>query len=113
MPMAAGCGSWRRPLPSALSVALFAFGVYLSVRILAALYRVIDLWFAIGSAWRGVVGGIVAWCGAAAVVAIMAGDSHRPAFLWGLAGYPVFLLAMYAIFSATMAGKLRRLRHRH
>ena len=41
-----------------LDVAFFVAGVYLSIRGIAACYRVIDLWYAIGTAYPKVIRGL-------------------------------------------------------
>ena len=76
-------------MASLATAALFAAGVYLSIRLLAALYRIADLRYRIGTDWPRVAGGIAAWGGAALLIALAAGP-RRQAFLWGLAGYAAF-----------------------
>jgi hypothetical protein len=68
---------------------VFTLGVYLSIRLLAALYRIVDLWYRIGTDWPRVAGGIAVWGGATLLGALAAGH-RRAALLWGFAAYAVF-----------------------
>jgi branched-subunit amino acid transport protein len=77
-----------------LAIASFLIGVYLSIRIIAALYRIIDLWYTIESAWPRVVRGILGWSGAAVVAALIL---QRAAFLSGAATSIVLCAGLYAI----------------
>lgn len=61
----------------------FAVGVYLSVRTIAALYRVIDLSYALRREWFCVARTILVWSAATAVAATVADR----AFYWGFCGY--------------------------
>jgi len=69
----------------------FSLGVYLSARAIAALYRVLDLWYAFGREWLRVVRGILGWGGATAVAALL---TDRVAFLWGFVGYAVVFVTL-------------------
>ncbi len=82
---------------SLIVIALFLLGTYLSIRAIAALYRVIDLWYTIRTAWAKVLRGILGWCGGAVAIALLLPDRYRPAFLWGLAGYLSFYLAAFLL----------------
>ena len=92
---------------SLASAGLFAIGVYVSIRVLAALYRIADLWYRIGTDWPRVARGIVAWGGAALAVALLAEDGRRAAFLCGLAGYAVLHVVLYVATRAYVLGRLR------
>lgn len=77
--------------------ALFLGGAYLSMRTIAAAYRVLDLWYTIATAYPRVVRGILGWGGFSAVVAALAGDPHRKAFLLGMLAFLVFYLSLFVI----------------
>lgn len=83
-----------RPL---VATAMFLLGIYLSLRLIAALYRILDLWYTIGTAWPRVVRGVLGWGGATVGIAVLAGDRLRPAFLLGLAAFAAFYLGLYAL----------------
>ena len=73
------------------AVVSFSLGVYLSARAIAALYRVIDLWYALRREWLRVARGLFGW-GSTTVVAALLTD--RVAFLWGFASYAVAFVAL-------------------
>ena len=76
---------------------LFGWGVYLCLRLIAASYRVLDLWYTIRTAWPAVLGGIAVWGGAAAATATLLGGRHRTAVVLGLAAYLLFYLSLYGL----------------
>ena len=80
-----------------ISTALFLLGVYLSIRVIAALYGIIDLWYTMGTAYPKVVRGILGWGGTSAAIAVLLGDHHRKAFLWGLLAFLLFYLSLYGL----------------
>ena len=94
-------------MASVASAGLFAMGVYLSIRVLAALYRIADLWYRIGTDWPRVVRGIIGWGGAALAIALFAGGGRRAAFLCGLAGYAVFHVVLYLAARGYVRVRLR------
>lgn len=78
--------------------ALFLLGIYLAIRVLAALHRIIDLWYAFRTAWRTVLRGLVVWCGGTLALALILPSHYRPALLWGLAAYLTFYLLAFAFW---------------
>jgi hypothetical protein len=80
-----------------MSAAVFALGVWLSMRLVAAFYRIIDLWYTIGTRWLGVTVGIVVWSGLTIAVALMLHGPHRAAFLAGLVSFVVFYPSLYVL----------------
>ncbi|HEY3120199.1 MAG TPA: hypothetical protein VGL15_06215 [Vicinamibacteria bacterium] len=80
-----------------MSVALFALGVWLSMRLVASLYRIIDLWYTIRTRWLGVTVRIVVWSGLTVAVALMLHGAHRAAFLAGLVSFVVFYPSLYVL----------------
>lgn len=69
------------------------------MRLIAALYRIIDLWYTIGTAYPKVLRGILGWGGTTVAVAALVSGQHRPAFLWGLAAFVAFFLSFYAFWA--------------
>ena len=94
-------------MASPAAAGLFAIGVYLSIRVLAALYRIADLWYRIGTDWPRAVRGIIGWGGAARGVALLAEGGRRAAFLCGLAGYAVLHVVLYVATRAYVRTRLR------
>lgn len=77
--------------------ALFLCGAYLCMRTIAAVYRILDLWYMIGTTYPRVVRGVLGWGGASAVSAGLAGDLHRGAFLGGLLAFLIFYLSLFCL----------------
>jgi len=71
------------------AVISFSLGVYFSVRTIAALYRVLDLWYALRREWLRVITGIFGWGGGTMVAFLL---TYRPAFLWGFASYSLLFV---------------------
>ena len=69
------------------AAALFLLGVYLGLRVIAAFFRIVDLWYRIGIAWPGILRGIAGWGGVTLLVVLVAGEQYRSPFLWGFAAY--------------------------
>lgn len=77
-----------------MSLVAFVLGVYLSIRVIAALYGMIDLWYTIGTAYPRVLGAILRWGGIAVALAwIFPGT----AFLWGFGMFAVFYFSSFVI----------------
>jgi hypothetical protein len=80
-----------------MSAALFALGVWLSMRVVASLYRIIDLWYTIGTRWPGVVFRIVMWAAVTVAVALGLHGPHRTALLAGLVAFLLFYPCLYVL----------------
>lgn len=80
-----------------LQVAAFALGIYLAIRMISALHRVIDLWYAIGTAYPEILRGIIGWAAAIASSAWLLEGPYRTALAWGLLGFLAFYLSLYVI----------------
>lgn len=93
-----------------LQVASFALGVYLSIRMIAALYAVIDLWYAIGIAYPGVIRGILGWGAAIPASAWLLDPPYRTALAWGLLAFLLFYLSLYVIRYPVLRALERRSR---
>jgi hypothetical protein len=83
---------------SLIAIALFLLGTYVSIRTIAALYRVIDLWYTIRTEYAKVLRGLLVWCGGTVAIAALLPDRHRPPFLWGLAVYLGFYLGGFFLW---------------
>lgn len=78
--------------------ALFLLGIYLAIRVLAALHRIIDLWYAFRTAWRTVLRGLAVWCGGTLALVLVLPAHYRPALLWAMAAYLSFYLVGFALW---------------
>jgi hypothetical protein len=77
---------------------IFLLGMCLSVQIVAAFYRFLDLRYTIHTAYLKIVQGILIWIGIGVVIVIILGEQWRGAFLWGLGLYvPFYLLNFFLI----------------
>jgi hypothetical protein len=80
-----------------LDAALFVLGVCLSMRVIAALHRVADLWYTIATAWVRVAGALIGWGGLTVAIALLLPERHRAAFLAGLASFAAFYVSVFAL----------------
>lgn len=80
-----------------VDVALFLLGMYLSMRAIAASYRVLDLWYTIGTEYPTVFRGLLGWGGTTVAIAVLLGPHHRNAFLYGLLAFLLFYLGLYGV----------------
>ena len=75
----------------------FLLGFYLGQRLLAALYRTIDLWYAVESHWPRMLLGVLGWASAAALIFWLGSDRWRPALAWGMIVFLAFFLFNYVL----------------
>ena len=85
-----------------IKIALFILGLYLSMRMVAALYRIIDLGYIIRTAYPRVLGGILSWGGITLAIAVFLENTWRNAFLWGLVAFVLFYLMIVALDYLTL-----------
>ncbi len=78
-------------------VAAFALGVYLSIRMVAALYQILDLWYQIGTHYPRVIRGVVGWGLTIAAIAWSLDGTGRMVFASGLVAFLLFYLSLYGL----------------
>jgi hypothetical protein len=78
-------------------IAAFALGVYLSIRMIAALYAILDLWYRIGTDYPRVIRGVVGWAVAIAAIAGLLDATGRVAFACGLVAFLFFYLSLFGL----------------
>jgi len=88
--------------------AAFLLGTYLAIRVLAALYAVLDLWYARRRTWPRMVRGLLVWGGVTAAAVWRLAPSYRSAFACGLAAYVVFYLALFPLRDMGLRALARR-----
>jgi hypothetical protein len=81
-------------MTSIFKIAAFVLGMYLSIRVLAAFYRVMDLWYIIGKAYPKILRGILGWGALTAAIGLTLNGHYRSPFLWGF----VVSLAVHIAF---------------
>ena len=74
-------------LDAVLTVLVFTAGLVLAIRLLAALYGPIDLWYTIRTVWLAVLARIVGWTGVTAAVFLLLGARWQRVFLAGMAAH--------------------------
>ena len=80
-----------------IAIAAFFLGGQMALRTVAAFYRIIDLWYTIGTACPHVLLGILGWGGATVAIAVLLPQALRPAFLLGLLSFVGFYLSLYLL----------------
>ncbi len=78
-------------------LAAFALGVWLSIRMIAALYRVLDLWYRIGTDYPRVIRGVVGWAATIAAIAWLLDATGRAALALGLVAFLVFYVSLFGL----------------
>lgn len=78
-------------------LAAFALGVYLSIRLIAALYQVLDLWYRIGADYPRVIRGVLGWAATIAAIAWLLDAPFCLAFGAGLAAFLLFYLSLFQL----------------
>ena len=77
-----------------IKVLVFILGMYLCMRLIAALYGIIDFRYTIKTAYQKVIVNILFWGALIVLAALLLGGCRR-AFIWGLAVYPFLYIAHY------------------
>jgi hypothetical protein len=80
-----------------IAIAAFFLGGQMALRTVAAFYRIIDLWYTIGTACPQVLRGILGWGGGTVAIAALLPQSPRAAFVLGLLSFVGFYLTLYLI----------------
>jgi predicted tellurium resistance membrane protein TerC len=83
-----------------IKIVLFLLGMVISVQIIAAFYRIIDLWYTIHTAYLKVIQGILGWIGVSVIIAVLLGYYWRRAFLWGMVLYVPFYLINFVLIQS-------------
>jgi hypothetical protein len=80
-----------------IELALFAGGVYVCLRLIAASYGALDLWYTIRTAYPRVLRGIAIWAALAVTPLLLLDGRRRMAFALGLVAFLVFYLSLFAL----------------
>jgi hypothetical protein len=73
-----------------LQLAAYALGTYLSIRMIAALHGLVDVWCVIDKTWRRVFADVVLWGVMTGVIAWLLNEPYRAALSWGVSTYLIF-----------------------
>lgn len=79
-------------------VIVFLLGMCLAVQVVAAFYRILDLWYTIQTEYPVVIKGLFLWFGISGLCAVLLGENLRNAFLWGMALYiPFYVVNFFSL----------------
>jgi hypothetical protein len=88
-------------------IVLFFLGVYLSIRLMAALYGILDFRYIIKTAYPRVIRGILIWGGIPALLVLILPGGSRAPFLWGLAVPFIFNVLSVCLYKVIAAVAIR------
>lgn len=80
-----------------LGGAVFALGMYLAIRMLAALYAIIDLRYTMRTAYPRVVRGVLGWGATVLAIAWLLERHYRIALVAGLVTFVLFYVSLYLL----------------
>jgi hypothetical protein len=80
-----------------VQIALFFAGMYVSMRMIAALFRIVDLWYTINTAYPRMIRGVLGWGAVMAIMIVMLGGVLLTSFLFGLAVFSFLYLMGWPI----------------
>ncbi len=78
-----------------IKIAVFLFGMCLSVQLVAALFSIIDLWYTIRTQYFYVIRKITLWGGVTLIFIWFFGNSLRPAFVFGIIAFILFHISFF------------------
>ncbi len=88
-----------------LQLAAFALGVYLAIRMIAALYGAVDVWHMIATAWPRVVADVFVWGATTGVISWLMHGPYRSSLVWGVLIYLAFYLSIWPLARLYIAGR--------
>ena len=80
-----------------LSILMFLVGMHLMIVLLAAGYRIIDLWYRIGDFWAGILAKIVGLTLLEGILLNTLTGDALSGFIWGQISYLVFHIVIFWI----------------
>ena len=86
----------------------FLLGMGVAVQVLAAFYRILDLWYTIRTEYPRVIWGILFWCGLSACIAFLVGGNLRNAFLGGMLFYIPFYFANLFLIQSIITSRYKK-----
>ena len=81
-----------------LEIAAFALGIWLSIRMIAALHGIIDFWYMIGKAYPRVAVRILGWSSSILLMVFLLDRPYQTAFVWGAVVFLCFYLSLFPIW---------------
>ena len=89
-----------------IKIVVFILGMYLSMRMIAAFYGIIDHWYRIRASYPKVIRGILVWGIITMCLAMLLGD-YLNAFLWGMVVFVLIHLFSHIPVRLMLAWKVR------
>jgi hypothetical protein len=90
-----------------VQIATFTLGMYLSIRMIAALYGIIDLWYTISTAYPRVVSEVLGWGATILAIGLLLERPYQTAFVSGLLTFLVFYLSLFALLRLFVRARRR------
>ena len=92
-------------------IIVFLLGMGVAVQVLAAFYRILDLWYTIRTEYPRVIRGIVFWCGISGLIAFLVGDNLRNTFLGGMIFYIPFYVSNFYLLQSIIRYRYNKVEH--
>lgn len=80
-----------------INICLFLSGMYVSQRMIVALYGIIDFWYTIKTAYQKVMSAVLWWSGLTILIILLLGNEWRGAFLLGFGAFFILYPAVFWI----------------
>ena len=78
-----------------LSIVMFFVGIHFMIMLLAAGYRIVDLWYRIGDFWAGILARIVGLTVLEGILLSTLNGDALSGFVWGQLSYLVFHIVIF------------------
>jgi uncharacterized membrane protein YcfT len=88
-------------------IIVFLIGMCVAVQVMAAFYRILDLWYTIRTEYLKIIRGIAIWVGLSILLAILFGSALRDAFLWGMTFYVPFYVVNFLLLRSILKSRFR------
>ena len=89
-------------------IIVFLLGMGVAVQIVAAFYRILDLWYTIRTEYPRVIRGILFWCGISGLIAFLVGEDLRNAFLGGMIFYVPFYVGNFYLLQSIIRYRYKK-----
>lgn len=87
---------------------VFVAGLVIAIRWLAAVHAIVDLWYTMRTAWRGVSVRVIGWSAVAVATFLVVGDRNRTPLLAGMAFHGIVVVGTYGFLIVVGGLKPRR-----
>ncbi|MCI5222153.1 MAG: hypothetical protein D3924_05655 [Candidatus Electrothrix sp. AR4] len=91
-------------------ITVFLAGMCVAVQVMAAFYRILDLWYTIRTEYLKIIRGIAFWSGVSMLLVILLGSDLRNAFLWGMTFYVPFYVINFLLLRSFLKYRWREMK---